>query len=558
VLWPFIYRGPNIEKRVAAFAKIDGPDANVQGLPSLVACGGELLYAEPYRRMARLYEPTWRHSMISVSPRSARLFPTAALVLLVPISAQAASLKPVSGWNGGVTLPSDVTMSIYVPDKLAANPPIVTIIHYCGGNADAVLGQAKDIRAAADQFGFILVVPAETHSGGCWDVSSKKSQTHDGGGDTHAIAQMIKYTIGQYKANADRVYATGDSSGGMMTQLLMAVYPDIFKAGSSFAGVPAGCANVFDGSGLCGDPAQTAQQWGDRARAMYPGYSGHRPRVQMFHGDADGTITYKNFGESIKEWTNVLGLSTDPTTKTDSGITLGSHQGKRQEWKSTCGYVVLDGFTSVGGDHGPSDCLFIGKYVLPFMGLDSQAAVNAALDPEIAQCGGGSDGGVTTPDASKPDTATGGNTGTGGSSGTGGSNGGASGSGTGGKTGGAGGTSSTGTSSASGGTSSTGGKSSSGGSTGGGQSSGGQSSSGGSSSSSAAGGSSSSAGSGGSSVASSSSSKGGSSGNQSSSSSGASRSGGGGCSLATASPASASTIVLALGLMLLAIRRRRR
>jgi MYXO-CTERM domain-containing protein len=344
----------------------------------------------------------------------------------------------------------------------------------------------------------------------------------------------------------------------MMTQLLMAVYPDIFKAGVSFAGVPAGCANVFDGSGLCGNPSQTAQQWGQRVRDMFPSYTGHRPRVQLFHGDADQTITYKNFAESIKEWTNVLGLSTEPTTKTDSGITLGTHQGKRQEWKNSCGYVVFDAFTSVGGNHGPDDCLFIGKYLLPFLGLDSQAAVNAAVDPEIAQCGGGNDGGVTTPDASKPDTASGGSTGSmGGSTGTSGGTGG----GTGGKSGGTGGTSATGTSSANGGTSSTGGKG--GGGTSGTQSSGGQSSSGGASSSSKSssasggGGSSSSAAGGSSSVASSSSSKGGSSGSDTSSSTSGSRSGGGGCSMGAASSASAWTIMLALGLTLLAFRRRR-
>jgi poly(hydroxyalkanoate) depolymerase family esterase len=160
----------------------------------------------------------------------------ATLGLLISVPAHAAQLTTVNGWDGGVSLPADVTMSIYVPDKLAANPPLVTVIHYCGGSASAVFGQAKDIKAAADKYGFIMILPAQTHSGGCWDVSSKKSQTHDGGGDTHAIAQMVRYAITQYKANANRVYSTGDSSGGMMTQLLMAVYPDIFKAGAAFAG----------------------------------------------------------------------------------------------------------------------------------------------------------------------------------------------------------------------------------------------------------------------------------------------------------------------------------
>jgi poly(hydroxyalkanoate) depolymerase family esterase len=283
-------------------------------------------------------------------------------------------------------------MSIYVPDRLAAKPPLVTVIHYCGGNASAVFGQARDIKAAADAYGFIMILPAQTHPGGCWDVSSQKTQTHDGGGDTHAIAQMVRYALSQYNGNADRVYSTGDSSGGMMTQLLMAVYPDIFKAGSAFAGVPAGCSNVFDGSGLCGLPAQTAQQWGDRVRGMFPGYAGRRPRLQLVHGDADATITYKNQTEAIKEWTNVLGLTTEPTMTVNSGLTLGSHQARRQQWTDSCGFVALDALTSVGGDHGPSDALFQGNFVLPFLGLDSQAAVDAPLDPQIAQCGGGSGG----------------------------------------------------------------------------------------------------------------------------------------------------------------------
>ncbi|MEO6603756.1 MAG: esterase, partial [Polyangiaceae bacterium] len=54
----------------------------------------------------------------------APLFATlgATLSVLLSSSAHAAQLTTVSGWNGGVSLPSDVTMSIYVPDKLAAKP----------------------------------------------------------------------------------------------------------------------------------------------------------------------------------------------------------------------------------------------------------------------------------------------------------------------------------------------------------------------------------------------------------------------------------------------------
>jgi poly(hydroxyalkanoate) depolymerase family esterase len=292
-------------------------------------------------------------------------------------------------------------MYIYVPDKLATNPPILVVAHFCGGSASQVFQQAQGggVVAAADKYGFIMVLPQTTNpatSAKCWDVGSKASLTHDGGGDTQAVAQMVKYAITTYNADANRVYATGDSSGGMMTQALLAVYPDVFKAGASFAGVPAGCWSAgwspqSNWGSTCagGNDIMTAQQWGDLVRGMYPGYSGHRPRVQLFHGDADALISYKNFGEAIKEWTNVLGLATSPTSTT-TGLTLGTHQATRQQWKDACGYVVLDAFTSIGGDHGPSDALFDATYVIPFLGLDK----TGDADPQIAQCGGGPDGGV--------------------------------------------------------------------------------------------------------------------------------------------------------------------
>jgi acetylxylan esterase len=265
----------------------------------------------------------------------------------------------------------------------------LTLIHYCGGTASAVFGQAQGggVVSAADHYGFIILVPS---SGRCWDVQSNKTWTRDGSGDSHAIRLMVKRAIDSYKGNADRVYATGDSSGGMMTELLLGLYPDVFKGGSAFAGMPAGCRGANESgngggySGACagGTVIHTAPEWGDIVRKLNPGYTGHRPRMQLFHGDADTTIRYSNFTEAIEEWTNVLALSTSPTS-TATGMTLGNHQATRQSWQNSCGFVVLDGFTSLGGDHGPSDALFKAQYVIPFLGLDKTGAV----DPEVQQCG---------------------------------------------------------------------------------------------------------------------------------------------------------------------------
>jgi acetylxylan esterase len=343
-------------------------------------------------------------TILAVGSHLSRILAVALVFLCLTTRARAASLQPVANW-GASGVPTYISMFIYVPDHPAASPPILVVGHFCGGSASAVFGQAQGggLVAAADKYGFIMIFPQTTRqatSAKCWDVGSPQSLTHDGGGDTQAVAQMVKYTVSTYKANANRVYATGDSSGAMLTQALLAVYPDVFKAGASFAGVPAGCwsdgwTSASNWGGICagGNDIMTAPQWGDLARGMFPGYTGHRPRVQLFHGDADAIISYKNFGEAIKEWTNVLGLATNPTSTT-TGLTLGTHQATRQQWKDSCGYVVLDAFTSLGGDHGPSDTLFNATYVVPFLGLDQTGAV----DPQIAACGGGSDadaGGAT-------------------------------------------------------------------------------------------------------------------------------------------------------------------
>ena len=377
---------------------------------------------------------------------------------------------PLSGWSKG-DVPSTTSMYEYVPAKVAATPPILVIAHNCGGTAASMFAWGSEIVTAADQYGFVIVYPQTSNS--CWDVSSKTTETRSSNSDSHAIMEMVDYAVKQHTGNANRVYAAGVSSGAMMTELLMAVYPDVFKAGSEFSGTPAGCGNVFDGAGLCGDKtAPTAQQWGDSVRAMDPGYTGFRPRLQLWHGNSDATIAYQNQLEAIKEWTNVLGLSTDPTTPSAT-VTISSHSWEHESWQSSCGYNVLDVWSEVGGPHN-TDAPLNGKYVIPFLGLDN----TGGADPEVAACG---DGGVR-------DGGSGDAIGMGGTSGTAGSGGSAGAKGSGGAIGvgsggaGAAGTSGSGGSQASGGATGSGGAQGSGGAagTGGAKGSGGASASGGS------------------------------------------------------------------------------
>ena len=161
-------------------------------------------------------------------------------VLLASAPASAASLVSVTGWQMG-TEPSNVSMYEYAPDGLPANAPVLVLVHYCSGNAQGIFGEAQSggIVTQADQKKILLVVPQTSRN--CWDVATTASLTHDAApSETKAIVDQVKYAITKHNANPNRVYVMGASSGAMVTQALLAVYPDVFKAGAEFAGVPAG------------------------------------------------------------------------------------------------------------------------------------------------------------------------------------------------------------------------------------------------------------------------------------------------------------------------------
>jgi poly(hydroxyalkanoate) depolymerase family esterase len=237
-------------------------------------------------------------------------------------TARAASLVQITNFG---TNPTGLGMYLYVPASAGANPAILVAVHYCTGSAQAFFS-GTEFASLADQYGFIIIYPSATRSGNCFDNSSPQALIRNGGSDPVGIMSMVTYVEQHNNGDPNRVYVTGASSGGMMTNVLLGDYPDVFKAGAAFMGVPDTCfaasagdptnpANQAGWNSTCsaGQSIKTAQQWGDAARGADPGYNGPRPRVQLWHGTADTTLAYPNFGEEIKQWTNVLGVSQTPS-----------------------------------------------------------------------------------------------------------------------------------------------------------------------------------------------------------------------------------------------------
>ncbi|MEU9360759.1 PHB depolymerase family esterase [Streptomyces sp. NPDC048301] len=298
--------------------------------------------------------------------------------------AEAASLTEVTNFGSN---PGNLRMYQYVPSSAGANAPVLVAVHYCTGTGPGFFS-GTEFASLADRYGFIVVYPDANVSGQCFDVSSAAALKHDGGSDPTSIANMVRYVIQHNGADASRVYVTGASSGAMTTNVLLGDYPDLFKAGSAFMGVPFACFATTDGSGwnsACsnGQISKTPQAWGDLARGAYPGYTGARPRMQLWHGTTDTTLHYNNFGEEIKQWTNVLGVSQTPayTDQPQANWT-------RTRYGATGAQAPVEAISLQGVGHS-----------LPTAGMAAQAIAFFGLD---GTDGGGDDGGPTEPPAGGP------------------------------------------------------------------------------------------------------------------------------------------------------------
>jgi poly(hydroxyalkanoate) depolymerase family esterase len=299
------------------------------------------------------------------------------LAMLVPATiaemappAKAASLVQVTNFGNN---PTNLQMYIYVPNNVQPNPPILLALHGCQGSGP-YLYSSTAFASLADQYGFIVIYPSVTASYDCWDVTSSQALTRNGGSDPVGLMSMITYTEQHYGGNPNQVYVTGESSGAMMTNVMLADYPDVFKAGAAFMGVPYYCfytGTVRGWNSACaqGQVSMSAQAWGNLARNADPGYSGPRPRVQLWHGTADTTLNYENLGQEILQWTNVTGVSSTPTTTTtpQSGWT-------ETQYDNASGVPQVEAFSIAGAGHQlPIPGAGMEAYAIHFFGLDGGA-----------------------------------------------------------------------------------------------------------------------------------------------------------------------------------------
>ncbi|AGC41373.1 PHB depolymerase family esterase [Myxococcus stipitatus DSM 14675] len=229
-------------------------------------------------------------------------------------------LTQVTGFGSN---PGNLLMYRHVPSGMPAHAPVVVVLHGCTQNATGM--ELSGWTAAANVYKFYLVYPQQQGSNSgtqCFNWFEPGDTSRDSG-EALSIKQMVDAMKATYSVDASRVYVAGFSAGGYMTSALLAVYPDVFSAGALNAGGPFQCATSMTSALSCMSPGtdKTPSAWGNLVRGGYPGYSGPRPRVSIWHGTSDFTVRPLNATEALEQWTDVHGVDQTPdTVETVSGF----------------------------------------------------------------------------------------------------------------------------------------------------------------------------------------------------------------------------------------------
>jgi poly(3-hydroxybutyrate) depolymerase len=201
----------------------------------------------------------------------------------------------------------------------------------------------------------------------------------------------------EHQIDSNRIFVTGLSGGGAMTGVMLAAYPDVFRAGAIIAGVPYGCAST------AGDPIATAMKFWATVSFGEAGWAALRcgislggapqvptrshmsgvwrsllgeaeapppitwPKVSLWHGSDDPTVNPRNLDELVEQWTAAHGVDQLP----DSEEVTPAYRHK--EYKDAAGDIKVETYEfnqlghaiPVNPGQGPGTCGRAGNHITP-------------------------------------------------------------------------------------------------------------------------------------------------------------------------------------------------
>lgn len=182
--------------------------------------------------------------------------------------------------------PGHLRMYQYIPENLDARTPnpLLLVLHGSGQTAYA-LSLASGFNKLADSLGFIVIYPDQPFYNNLLTSFSfympgkmKKDQ-----GETASIRNMILYMKENHNIDPKRIFITGMSAGGAMSNVMLNAYPELFAAGALFA------APSILHEGINPDCS-------------------HKLQIAIIQGEYDLTIPPRNADRLMEQWMKFFDL----------------------------------------------------------------------------------------------------------------------------------------------------------------------------------------------------------------------------------------------------------
>jgi poly(hydroxyalkanoate) depolymerase family esterase len=246
------------------------------------------------------------------------------------------------------TDPGSLSADIYVPLSLPKNSPLVVVLHGSTQTPDSYdIGSGWS--TLADECGIALLFPGQRTTnnllgGFNWFETGDSSRDE---GEPLSIRQMIKQVVDDHALDPARVFITGMSSGGAMTSVMLATYPEVFAGGAIIAGLPYRSAtNMMEAvvrmSGF-GGPSDGKLDSLVRGASEF---TGPWPTISVWHGGSDTTVDSSNADSIVRQWQKIHKVEGEPTRVE----TVDSFP--RKVWCDADGRVVIEEYIIGGMGHG--------------------------------------------------------------------------------------------------------------------------------------------------------------------------------------------------------------
>ena len=176
--------------------------------------------------------------------------------------------------------PGGLKMYIHTPkiNSFIKKKPLVIVLHGCTQTANGIAA-ATGWNTLADTLGFVVLYPEQrlmNNVSKCFNffigMKAKKDK-----GEVSSIKNMINYSINEYNIDPSKIFITGVSAGGGMSNALLNAYPELFNA-AALIGSP---------STLVNDNNITAK---------------HIPRIAIIQGKNDKIVSHKASEKLLNQW----------------------------------------------------------------------------------------------------------------------------------------------------------------------------------------------------------------------------------------------------------------